>query len=31
MVGEQALIQVSREQLPTLGRERVLQVSGESE
>jgi CTP synthase len=30
MVGEQALIQVSREQLPTAGRERVLQVSGES-
>jgi CTP synthase len=31
MVGEQALIQVSREQLPAAGRERVLQVSGESE
>ena len=30
MVGEQALIQVSREQLPSAGRERVLQVSGES-
>lgn len=29
MVGEQALIQVSREQLPTVGRERVLSVSGE--
>jgi CTP synthase len=28
MVGEQALIQESREQLPTAGRERVL--SGES-
>lgn len=31
MVGEQALIQGSQEQLPTAGRERVLQVSGESE
>ncbi|KAF8492746.1 CTP synthase [Russula emetica] len=30
MVGEQALVQGSREQLPTAGRERVLQISGES-
>jgi hypothetical protein len=30
MVGEQELIQGSREQLPTAGRERVLSVSGES-
>jgi CTP synthase len=30
MVGEQALVQSSREQLPTVGRERVLSVSGES-
>jgi len=30
MVGEQALIQGSREQLPTAGRERVLSVSGGS-
>ena len=31
MVEEQALIQGSREQLPSAGRERVLQVSGEGE
>jgi len=30
MIGEQALIQDSREQLPTAGRERVLSVSGGS-